>query len=24
VSWVTLLGITAVLWSLGVGPRVAT
>jgi len=24
VSWVTLLGITAVLWSFGVGPRVAT
>ncbi len=24
VSWVTLLGITAVLWSLGLGPRVAT
>jgi hypothetical protein len=24
VSWVTLLGITAVLWSLGVGPRIAT
>jgi hypothetical protein len=24
VGWVTLLGITAVLWSLGVGPRVAT
>ncbi len=24
VSWVTLLGITAVLWSLGFGPRVAT
>jgi hypothetical protein len=24
VSWVTLIGITAVLWSFGVGPRVAT
>ena len=24
VSWVTLLGITAVLWSLGLGPRVST
>jgi Yip1 domain len=24
VSWVTLLGITAVLWSLGIGPKVAT
>jgi hypothetical protein len=24
VSWVTLLGITAVLWSLGLGPRIAT
>ena len=24
VSWVTLLGITAVLWSLGIGPQVAT
>ena len=24
VSWVTLLGITAVLWSRGVGPHVAT
>ena len=24
VSWVTLLGITAVLWSRGIGPQVAT
>jgi hypothetical protein len=24
VSWVTLLGITAVLWSLGLGPRIST
>jgi hypothetical protein len=24
VSWVTLLGITAVLWSFGLGPRIAT